>query len=143
MALAHRPPPKVAYGQRAHAPVPPYWEKCVLAAYLRMMGATQADAARAVGRSLRTISGWESLKDQWALALEEARKRWLIDLEHASRAALLGTIKEGNGMLALQVLERLDADLAPAKQRLDVELSDGLASLLAQARKASNGDTPR
>ena len=143
MALAHRVPPKVAYAQRAHPPAPPYWEKCVLAAYLRMMGATQADAARAVGRSLRTISGWESLKDQWAWALEEARKRWLIDLTHASRAALLGTIKEGNGMLALQVLERIDPELAPAKQRLDVELSDGLASLLAQARKASHGDTPR
>jgi hypothetical protein len=45
-------------------------------------------------------------------------------------------------MLALQVLERLEPELAPPKQRLDVELSDGLASLLAQARKAPNGDTP-
>jgi hypothetical protein len=140
MALAHRPPPKTAYAQRANPPPLPYWEKCILAAYLRMMGATQRDAARAVGRSLRTIATWESHKDQWALALDEARKRWLIDLTHASRAALLGTIKEGNGMLALQVLERLDPELAPPKQRVDVELSDGLANLLTLARKASNDD---
>jgi len=142
MAFAHRPPPKVAYAQRANPPPIPYWEKCILAAYLRMMGATQLDAARAVGRSIRTIATWESRKDHWALALAEARKRWLVDLEHASRAALLRTIKDGNGLLALQVLERIDPELAPAKQRLDVELSDGLASLLAQARKAPNGDTP-
>src|SRR5690606_28571284 len=39
---------------------PAHWEKRVSAAYLRILGATQAEAARAVGRSARTIRLWES-----------------------------------------------------------------------------------
>lgn len=116
--------------------LPRYWEKRVAAAYLRMMGLTQEDAAHAVGRHKRRVAEWESEKDTWALAREEARRRWLGELTDAARSTLLKTIRDGaNGLLALQVLERLDEDLAPAKQRHDVNLEGvGLSALLAQAR---------
>lgn len=115
---------------------PVHWEKRILYAYLRMMGATQIDAGRAVGRCERTVQDWEYDTTWYPIAREEARKRWLTELVDASRLTLLKTIKEGtNGLLALQVLERMDEDLAPAKQRLDVGVEGGgISGLLAAAR---------
>ena len=117
--------------------VPPrYWEKRIAAAYLRMMGLTQGDAAKAVGRHKRRLAEWESEKETWALAREEAKKRWLGEVGDAARKTLLTAIREGmNGFLALQVLERLDEDLAPPKQRVDVALEGaGMSALLIAAR---------
>jgi hypothetical protein len=114
---------------------PRYWEKRVLVAYLRMMGATQAAAGTAVGRCERTVREWEADQSTWPLAREDARQRWLGELTDAARVALLSTLKTGNGWLALQVLERLDRDLAPPSVKLkhDVELGEGLAALLQEA----------
>ncbi len=112
-----------------------YWEKRVLYAYLRMMGQTQTDAGYAVGRALRTVQEWEQDRATYTQAREEARQRWLLDIQDASRVTLLKAIRDGNGYLAMQVLERTDDDLAPAKQRHDVHLEgDGLARLLAEAK---------
>jgi hypothetical protein len=124
-----------------YTPYTRHWDKRVAAAYLRMMGLTQGDAANAVGRSKRSVAEWEADKTTWALAREEARQRWLGDVTDAARVSLLKNLKEANsGMLALQVLERLDADLAPAKQRLDMNLEGGgLSSLLAAARTNGHG----
>jgi hypothetical protein len=117
-----------------------HWEKRVLYAYLRMMGATQTHAARAVGRAERTGQMWEEDKGTYLQAREEARKRWLGELTDAARVALLTTIQGGDGHLALQLLERLDSDLAPAKHRQALTLDGGgLASLLAAARGTSDG----
>jgi hypothetical protein len=100
-----------------------------------MMGATQTHAAHAVGRAERTGQTWEEDKVTYAQAREEARKRWLGELTDAARRALLTTIQGGDGHLALQLLERLDSDLAPAKQRLDMHVEgQGLAALLTQAQ---------
>ena len=122
-------------------PRPRHWEKRVLAAYLRMMGATQIDAGSAVGRSERTMQDWEAQQDTWTMAREEARQRWLGELTDAARVALLSTLKQGNGWLALQVLERLDHDLTPPSVKLkhDVEVGEGLASLLHEAVSGARG----
>jgi len=95
---------------------PQQWERLVLYAYLRMMGATQKDAGSAVGRAKRTVQVWEEDKALYGQARTEARERWLGELTDAARVTLLKTIREGHGVLALQVLERLDPALAPAKQ---------------------------
>ena len=36
-----------------------YWERRILYAYLRMMGMSQIDAGRAVGRTERVVQSWE------------------------------------------------------------------------------------
>ena len=94
-----------------------YWMKRVSAAYLRMLGATQIDAAKAVGRNARTIREWEA-HETWPAAREAARRLWLVDLSDASRHALLQTIRGGNGDLALKVLERIDDELRPPTHRV-------------------------
>lgn len=93
--------------------MPPHWERHVLAAYFRMLGQTQKQAAQAVGRSLRTITDWESDKELWAQAREEAKARWLTEVVDASRVSLLSAIRAGDGELSLRVLERTDDALAP------------------------------
>ena len=96
--------------------LPRHWEKRVLYAYLRMLGATQKDAGSAVGRAKRTVQEWEEDRVTFAQARDAARQRWLVELGDAARVTLLATIRGGHGVLALQVLERLDPALAPAKQ---------------------------
>jgi hypothetical protein len=97
-----------------------HWDKLVSAAYLRMLGATQKEAATAVGRTDRAIRGWESDTETWAAARAEARDRWLTDLTDRARGTLLASLKnEANGDLALKVLERVDDALLPPKQKLE------------------------
>lgn len=103
---------------------PAHWEKRVSAAYLRILGATQAEAGRAVGRSERTIRLWES-DPSWADARREAEERWLVDLKDASRRTILDSIRAGNAQLAREMLERLDERLAPPKQRHEHAGPDG------------------
>jgi hypothetical protein len=105
-------------------PRPKQWEKWVLYAYLRMMGATQKDAGSAVGRAKRTVQDWEQATEWYAQARDEARQRWLVELTDAARLTLLTTIRKGHGVLALQVLERLDEAFAPAKHTPEQPLVD-------------------
>ena len=89
------------------------WDKWVSAAYLRMLGATQSEAAEAVGRKERTIRSWES-DSRWPQAMADARERWLSGVEGAARATLLACVRDPKkGDLALKVLERLDHALSP------------------------------
>ena len=120
---------------------PQHWEKWVLYAYLRMLGATQNSAASAVGRKKRTCQEWQEDRALFAQAREEARQRWLNDVTDAARKTLLDTIRGGAGDLALKLLERVDRDLAPAMQRLkmDHEVHEGLSGLL-QTLGGSNAD---
>jgi len=104
----------------------------VAAAYLRIMGATQEAAASSVGRSAKTIYNWEQ-DERWREAREEAADRWMCDLTDASRKAVLDSVCKGNAYMGLSILERVDARLAPAKQRL--EHSGGVAVELGQARR--------
>ena len=116
----------------ASPPRPKYWEKLILYSYLWLMGATQKDAGRAVGRAVRTVQEWEEDKGTLTAAQEAARQRWLGELTNAARQTLLATIRGGSGELALKVLERTDRDLATPTQRMQhqVEVGEGLSSLL-------------
>jgi len=109
---------------------PAHWDKRVSAAYLRILGATQAEAARAVGRSARTIRLWES-DPSWADARREAEERWLADLTNASRRAVLKAVREGNAQLGLALLERLDERLAPPTIKHKLSGKVGMIHILA------------
>lgn len=95
---------------------PAHWDKRVSAAYLRIMGHTQTEAARAVGRSARTIREWEADREWWSRAREEARERWMADAEDASRRAVLRSLEMGNSELGKWMLERVDDRFAPKQK---------------------------
>jgi hypothetical protein len=113
----------------AHEPAtkkrPPHWDKRVSAAYLRILGATQKETAKGVGRSLRTIQVWEADQETWQEARTEARDRWLNDVHDASRSTVLRSVREGNADIGFRILERLEDRLAPPKQRLEHTGKDG------------------
>jgi hypothetical protein len=122
-------------------PIPVFWEKCILAAYYRLLGGTQKQASAAVGRNERTIRTWEADTALWARASEEARQRWLGEVIAVARRRLLQGMLSAEADLALKLLERIDAELAPATQRHKVhhEVSAGLSGLL-QAFGETDGD---
>lgn len=122
--------PEVSAGDepvRRHA----HWDKVVAAAYLRMIGHTQAEAAGGVGRNARTIRLWEADTELWAAAREEARDRWLNDALDAARAAVLNSAKMGNVETGKWLLERLDEDLAPPKLKMEMAGAGGGPVLVA------------
>jgi hypothetical protein len=110
-------------------PCPPFWEKCVLAAYLRLLGGSQPQAAAAVGRSVRAVRYWEADKTLWARATAAAKDRWLGEITSLARRQLLKAMTTADGELSLKLLERLDEALAPAAQR---HKHDGHLSLTTQ-----------
>lgn len=108
---------------------PTQWDKRVAAAYLRVLGATQIDAASGVGVCEKTIHNWEH-HESWPEAREEARCRWLVDVVDAARMRLLKALKDlTDGALALKVLERMDPELAPAKQHHELSGNVGTGVL--------------
>ena len=93
-------------------------ETAISAAYLRLTGTTQQDAASAVGIDRRTLGRWESCS-WWRDIQREASDRWLAGLAARARRGLEAAV-ERDGSLALRVLERLDPALAPQPTRLRV-----------------------
>lgn len=108
-----------AEGRERHA----HWDKVVSAAYLRIIGHTQKQTAKGVGRAVRTIQLWESNAELWAAAREEARERWLQATIDASRQSVLRAAGR-NADLGLKILERVDPELAP-RQRHEHTGKDG------------------
>jgi hypothetical protein len=93
----------------------------VSAAYLRLIGRTQEETAVAVGVSDKTIWTWENERGDWPAAVQDARKRWLSGLSGQARETLSKALKDAaSGKLALDVLERLDPDLLPARMRHEI-----------------------
>jgi hypothetical protein len=105
----------------ADSDTPCFWEKLVLACYLRLIGASQKSAGAAVGRSERTIRVWEADTALWTRATEAARQRWLGEITALARRQLLKGLMDADVDQALKVLERLDMDLAPPAHRLKHE----------------------
>lgn len=97
---------------------PRYWDKRVAAAYLRIMGATQAGAGASVGRAEDTIGRWER-HPSWPRARAEASDRWMADATDGARQSVLAGVK-ANAELGFRFLERVDPRLAPPGQKLDV-----------------------
>ena len=111
---------------------PKYWEKRIAAAYLRLLGMSQAQAAVAVGRHERTLWTWEQ-EPSWALAQQLARARWLGETGDAARRAVLKQLEAGDGELGLKLLERLDPALAPPKHKVDVDFTARVVRLPEKA----------
>ena len=109
-------------------PCPPFWEKCVLAAYYRLLGGSQKAASAAVGRNERTIRNWEANTALWTRAVDAAKHRWLDEVTSLARRQLLKALMTAEGDLSLKILERLDPDLAPPSQRLKHEGQMALTS---------------
>jgi len=99
------------------------WEKWLMAAHLRRLGATQGAAARSAGVGRRTLIRWEA-DPRWGAAKVESIRLWGDALDDAARRRLLVTLqkREDSGELALKVLERTDPRLAPAKQRVEAQV---------------------
>ncbi len=136
------------------------WDKAVSVAYLRLIGLTQAKAAKAAGTGERTLRRYE-LSEWWPDACAEAVSRWMQQLEIEARSTVMKAVKEGDVATAWKVLERIDRRLAPPRLshgiehsgRIDTsvrDLSDGelikratqLANRLGLAPPASNGERP-
>lgn len=97
---------------------PQDWDKAVFAAYLILIGESQARAAKIAGVGQRTVERWV-VSDFWPDACEEAAKdRWLKHLAHRARVSVMKNLDD-DGHLALKVAERLDPHLAPPSQRLE------------------------
>jgi hypothetical protein len=109
-------------------PRPACWEKAVLAAYYRLLGGSQPQAAAAVGRSVRAVRYWEADKALWARATLAAKDRWLGEVTSLARRQLLKASAVADGELALKLLERLDDALAPPAHRLKHEGQVALTS---------------
>ena len=107
---------KTAPPERTKKPHP-HWDEIVSYAYLRMLGHTQVEGARGVGRSRRTVQGWEANEDLWRAARAEARERWFHAMDAAARRTVLRSVESGNAQLGWDYLTRTDERLAPPKQR--------------------------
>lgn len=94
------------------------WEARVHAAYCRMCGKTQEETAQRVGFTARTIRNWEAA-DSWSDACDEARDRWMQDLIVEARSAVLQAVKNGDMIRGLQILERVDDELAPPAHQVE------------------------
>lgn len=99
------------------------WDKAVAAAYLRLIGHTQLEAAKGAGVGERTVARWEN-SSFWPEACEEAADRWLSHLVEHSRRSLLDGVKK-DPELSLKVLERTDPRLAPPKLKAELTGKDG------------------
>ena len=101
--------------------IPVFWEKCILAAYWRLLGGSQKAASTAVGRKKRTIRNLEANTALWTRAVNAAKERWLGEITSLARRQLLKALTTADGDLSLKILERLDDALAPAAHRLKHE----------------------
>ena len=108
--------------------IPVFWEKCVLAAYYRLLGSSQRVASTAIGRNERTIRNWEANTALWMRATETAKTRWLGEVTSLARRQLLKAMTAADGELSLKLLERLDDALAPPAHRLKHEGQVALTS---------------
>lgn len=99
---------------------PQDWDNVLSASYLRLLGATQEQAAKAVGCDRRTIQIWEA-SAFWPQATQEATTRWLDGLRGRAMDGLHASVKR-DGRLALSVLERMMSELAPPKQQVHLEV---------------------
>ena len=95
-------------------------EVALSCAYLRLLGSSQVEAAKATGIDPRTLGRWESCS-WWPDVQAEAGERWLHGCTAKARRALLNALDEADGVLALKYLERVIPELAPATQEVGVK----------------------
>ena len=100
------------------------WDKAVSAAYLRLIGRSQEEAAKHAGVGERTLQRYE-VSEWWPQACREAESRWLKGLVFISQQTLFKAIEAGDANLAFRVTERHIKALAPPSQRHEHSGPDG------------------
>jgi len=99
---------------------PRNWDKCVSAAYLRILGASQDRAAEEVGCSPRSIRSWEK-SEWWPDARQEARDRWLQGNDQTCMLTLTNAMREGNAKVAMWWADRRVPELLPPAVQAKIE----------------------
>lgn len=94
---------------------PNSWSKAVRAAAERLLGATQAEAAKAAGVGRDTVIRWEQ-SDWWPDAMREADVEWMGNLMSLARKAVTEAVREGDANLGLKILERSDPRFRESKR---------------------------
>jgi hypothetical protein len=105
---------------------PQNWDKAISVAYLRLLGATQVDAAERAGVSERVIRDWE-ISVWWKDAIAEARGRWLRGVESGAMNGILEGLGDPNEYAAMArwAAERILPEMAPPKHKLEASGVDG------------------
>jgi hypothetical protein len=110
---------------------PRSWSKALSAAYLRMIGLSQSDAAKSAGVGERTLARWEA-SPFWQGARAEARERWLRAAVDAARARVLSHLQHSVDSVetAKWLLERTDVTLRPFEPMTEEEMSRRLEQVV-------------
>jgi hypothetical protein len=119
---------------------PRSWSIAVSAAYLRLTGSTQQQAAEAAGCSERTLRGWEAA-EWWTDAAAEASDRWLEGVTASARRRLAVAAGQDAG-LALRILERTDPRLAPPQMRVALSNVDYSELTNDELERIAAGEDP-
>lgn len=102
---------------------PRSWDKALKAAGMRLLGATQAEAAEAADISERTLRKYEQCS-WWAECEREARDEYLDEVRSAAYKQLLGIIRNGDEKTVRWTLERIGPDaFLPPRQKVEQEVS--------------------
>jgi len=111
--------------------LPQNFDQWVGAAYLRLLGRSQAETAVAIGVSERTIRRWET-RVEWPQAIKEAESRWTKNLDQKMMRVMEGTVarlpedlqvgsREAYSFLKWYA-ERRYPEFAPPARRLQAEV---------------------
>ena len=92
------------------------WDKAMSAAYLRLIGLSQEEAAKGAGVGERSLQRWE-VSDWWPKACEAAADRWIQQLGIECRTTVMIAVKNGDAQTAVKMLERIEKRLAPPRQQ--------------------------
>jgi hypothetical protein len=99
-------------------------EKALSAAYLRLTGCTQAEAASAAGVGERTLRTWETCS-WWGEIKAEASGRWLDGLRTKTRKAIERLIDGLEPATVRFAAERIMDEFQPPKQRAELSGPNG------------------
>jgi hypothetical protein len=109
---------------------PRWFAKALLAAHLivncKML---QKDAAKAVGRTDRSLREWMATP-WWQYAIEAARELWYDDVQLDARFAVQSSVRAGNAEMGLKLLERLDPRMRPPVQRVQAKTEAEIAGAM-------------
>jgi len=105
--------------QRDPVARPSSYDKAISVAYLRLLGATQLEAAKAAGLSTATIQRYE-ICSWWPDILAEAGRRWLAGVTCGTRRGLEKLIEDVDGQTVRWSAERLIPEFAPPTVKTDV-----------------------
>lgn len=99
-------------------------EKCLSVAYLRILGASQIDAAKVVGVGERSVRNWEACS-WWPAIKAEATDRWLDGLRSKTFVALERLVEDLEPTTVRFVAERIEDRFLPPKQRVEATGANG------------------